>query len=155
MQTPGITLICGSSLSGKTHIVYSLLSELANKDKNIMTIESISKYQLANVNQCELNENIGFNIDKAMRFIEFQSPDIVYFEGITSKTALDYFGSLVFKNKVLITEFLADNMADLNKKLSYDDFQMFKPLISCIIFVHNQQSIEVFDKAELKRFTGI
>ena len=64
-----------------------------------MTIESISKYQLNNVNQCELNENIGFNLDKAMRFIEFQSPDIVYFEGITSKTALDYFGSLVFKNK--------------------------------------------------------
>ena len=155
MQTPGITLICGSSLSGKTHIVYSLLSELSNSDKNIMTIESISKYQLQNVNQCELNENIGFNLDKAMRFIEFQSPDIIYFEGITSKVALDYFGSLVFKNKSLITEFLADNMADLNKKLSYDDFQMFKPLISCIIFVHNQQSIEVFDKTELKRFTGI
>ena len=155
MQSAGITLICGSSLSGKTHIVYSLLSELSSSDKNIMTIESISKYQLANVNQCELNENIGFNLDKAMRFIEFQSPDMIYFEGITSKSALDYFSSLVFKNKVLITEFLADNMADLNKKLSYDDFQMFKPLISCIIFVHNQQSIEVFDKTELKRFTGI
>lgn len=155
MQSAGITLICGSSLSGKTHIVYSLLSELANKDKNIMTIESISKYQLPNVNQCELNENIGFNLDKAMRFIEFQAPDIIYFEGITSKSALDYFSSLVFKNKILVTEFLADNMADLNKKLSYDDFQMFKPLISCIIFVHNQQSIEVFDKTELKRFTGI
>ena len=87
-----------------------------------MTIESISKYNLENVNQCELNENIGFNMEKAMRFIEFQSPDLIYFEGITSKIALDYFGSLVFKNKVLITEFLADNMADLNKKLSYDDF---------------------------------
>ena len=75
-----------------------------------MTIESIAKYNLENVNQCELNENIGFNIEKAMRFIEFQSPDIIYFEGITSKTALDYFSSLVYKNKVLITEFLADNI---------------------------------------------
>lgn len=155
IEKPGIILVCGASLAGKTHIIYSILSEMTRPNKNIMTLESISKYNLEYVNQCELNENIGFNIEKAMRFIEFQNPDLIYFEGITSKNALDYFGSLVFKNKVLITEFLADNMADLNKKLSYSDFEMFKPLISCIIFVHNQKSIEVFDNNELKRFTGI
>ncbi len=155
LETPGITLVCGSSLSGKTHIIYSILNDISTSGKNIMTIESIAKYNLENINQCELNENIGFNIEKAMRFIEFQSPDIIYFEGITSKIALDYFSSLVFKNKVLITEFLADNMAELIKKLSYSDFEMFKPLISCIIFVHNSESIEVFDKSELKKFTGI
>ena len=155
IEKPGIILVCGSSLSGKTHIIYSILSDIATSDKNIMTIESIAKYNLEKVNQCELNENIGFNMDKVMRFIEFQSPDLIYFEGITSKTALDYFSSLVFKNKVLITELLADNMADLNKKLSYTDFDMFKPLISCIIFVHNFQSIEVFNKDEIKKFTGI
>ena len=152
IEKPGVILVCGSSLSGKTHIIYSILTGIADLNKNIMTIESIAKYKLDNINQCELNENIGFNIEKAMRFIEFQSPDIIYFEGITSKTALDYFSSLVFKNKVLITEFLADNMADLNKKLSYNDFEMFKPLINCIIFVHNQNSIEVLDKSDLKKF---
>ncbi len=152
IDSSGIILVCGASLAGKTHIIYSILSEISGLNKNIMTLESVSKYNLKNVSQCELNENIGFNIDKAMRFIEFQSPDIIYFEGITSKTALDYFSSLVFKNKVLITEFLADNMADLNKKLSYGDFEMFKPLISCIIFVHNQSRIEVLDKTDLKKF---
>lgn len=155
LQNPGIILVCGASLSGKTHIIYSILSDIAKADKNIMTIESIAKYKLESINQCELNENIGFNMDKAMRFIEFQSPDLIYFEGITSKSALDYFSSLVFKDKILITELLADNMADLNKKLSYNDFEMFKPLISCIIFVHNSQSIEVFDKKEIKKFVGI
>lgn len=155
VKKPGIILVCGSSLSGKTHIIYSILSDIANPNKNIMTIESIAKYKLENVNQSELNENIGFNMDKVMRFIEFQSPDLIYFEGITSKTALDYFSSLVFKDKVLITELLADNMADLNKKLAYDDFAMFKPLISCIIFVHNVQSIEVFDKDEINKFMAM
>ena len=38
-----------------------------------MTLESISKYELKGVNQCEFNENVGFNMDKAARFIEFQS----------------------------------------------------------------------------------
>lgn len=155
VNNAGIVLVCGASLAGKTHIVYSILSDVAESDKNIMTIESIAKYNLKHVNQCELNENIGFNIEKAMRFIEFQSPDLIYFEGITSKNALDYFSSLVFKNKVLITEFLADNMADLNKKLSYNDFEMFKPLISCVIFVHDQERIEVLDKTDLNKFLSL
>lgn len=155
LERSGILLVCGSSLSGKTHTVYSILSELSKTNKNVMTIESISKYDINNINQCELNENVGFNIEKAMRFIEFQSPDIIYLEGITTKTALDYFGSLVFKNKILITEFLADNMADLNKKLSYADFEMFKPLITCIIFIHDKRRIEVLDKSDLKKFINI
>ena len=155
VNNAGIVLVCGASLAGKTHIVYSILSDVAASNKNIMTIESIAKYNLQYVNQCELNENIGFNIEKAMRFIEFQSPDLIYFEGITSKSALDYFSSLVFKNKVLITEFLADNMADLNKKLSYSDFEMFKPLISCVIFVHDQERIEVLDKSDLNKFLNM
>jgi len=91
IQNPGIVLVCGSSLSGKTHVIYSLLLEIAKEHKNIMTIESIAKYNLENVNQCEINENIGFNLDKALRFIEFQSPDIIYLEGVKTKEAFDYF----------------------------------------------------------------
>lgn len=151
-KKPGIILVCGSALRGKTHVIYSILSNIANKNKNIFTIESISKYNLENVYQCELNENIGFNLEKAMKFIEFQSPDIIYFEEITTKEGLEYFSSLVFKDKTLITEFLADNMADLSKKLSYSDFELFKSLITCLIFIHSTDRIEVFDKDDLKRF---
>ncbi len=151
-KKPGIILVCGSALRGKTHVIYSILSNIANKNKNIFTIESISKYNLENVYQCELNENIGFNLEKAMKFIEFQSPDIIYFEEITTKEGLDYFSSLVFKDKTLITEFLADNMADLSKKLSYNDFELFKSLITCLIFIHSADRIEVLDKDDLKRF---
>lgn len=152
LTTPGIVLVCGSSLSGKTHVIYSLLLEIANTNKNIMTIESIAKYNLENVNQCELNENIGFNLDKALRFIEFQSPDIVYLEGIKTKEAFDYFSSLVFKDKTVITEFLANNMAELRKKMAFSDFETFKSLISCLIFIHSPQSVEVFDKSTVQKY---
>lgn len=151
-STPGIVLVGGSNLSGKTHFIYSLLSEIGDSSKNVMTIESITKYDLPNVNQCELNENIGFNLDKAMRFIEFQSPDVIYFEGIATKEGLDYFSSLVFKDKVLITEFLANNFDDLRKKLSYPEFGMFKSLLNCLVFMHSQNSIEVFDKEALEKY---
>lgn len=152
LNTPGIIIVCGSPLSGKTHIIYSLLLEAANKNKNIMTLESIAKYTLKNVHQCELNENVGFNMDKASRFIEFQSPDIIYLEGIKSKESFDYFANLVFDNKTIIMEFLANNMEDLRYKLSFSDFETLKSLISCMIFIHSQDSIEVFSKETVQKY---
>ncbi len=152
LSAPGVILICGSSLSGKTHLIYSILSDLIPKNKNVMTLESIAKYKIKNVSQCELNENIGFNLDKAMRFIEFQAPDIIYFEGITTKEGLDFFTSLTLKNKTLITEFMAENMDDLRRKFEFSEFTMFKSVISCLVFIHNKQSIEVFNREELDRY---
>ncbi len=152
LNKPGVVLICGASLSGKTHLIYSILSNLIPKFKNVMTLESIAKYNLKNVSQCELNENIGFNLDKAMRFIEFQSPDILYFEGIATKEGLDFFTSLTLKNKALITEFLAENMDDLRRKFEFSEFTMFKSVISCLVFIHNKESIEVFNREELDKY---
>ena len=152
IKNAGFTLVCGASQSGKTHVIYSILLELAKEKKNVMTLESITKFNLEKVNQCELNENIGFNIDKASRFIEFQNPDIIYFEGVTTKEGLDYFSSLVFKDKSLITEFLADNIENLRHKLSFDDFCTFKSLINCIVFIHGKNNIEVFDKSSLEKY---
>lgn len=151
--SPGVILICGSPLSGKTHIIYSLLLEAAkDSTKNIMTLESIAKYNLKGVNQCELNENVGFNMDKASRFIEFQSPDIIYLEGIKTKESFDYFAGLVFEGKIVIMEFLANNMEDLRNKMAFSDFETLKSILSCMIFIHSQNSIEVFDKTTIQKY---
>ena len=152
LNIPGIIIVCGSPLSGKTHIIYSLLIEAQSMKKSIMTLESIAKYHLKNVHQCELNENVGFNMDKASRFIEFQSPDVIYLEGIKTKESFDYFASLVFDNKTIIMEFLANNMEDLRYKLSFSDFETLKSLISCMIFIHSQDSIEVFSKEAVQKY---
>jgi type IV pilus assembly protein PilB len=154
LSKPGIILVCGSPLSGKTHVIYSLLLEAAQKDRNksIMTLESIAKYDLSGVNQCELNENIGFNMDKAARFIEFQSPDIIYLEGIKTKESFDYFSGLVFDNKTIIMEFLANNMEDLRNKMSFSDFETLKSTTSCMVFIHSKDSIEVFDTKTVQKY---
>ena len=153
LSTPGVILVCGSPLSGKTHVIYSLLLEAAkDNSKNIMTLESIAKYNLKGVNQCELNENIGFNMDKASRFIEFQSPDIIYLEGIKTKESFDYFAGLVFEGKTIIMEFLANNMEDLRNKMAFSDFETLKSIISSMVFIHSKNSIEVFDKNTIQKY---
>lgn len=152
LNSYGIIPVCGASLCGKTHLIYSILQELNTPDKTFMTIESIAKYKLNGVHQSELNENIGFNMDKAMRFIEFQDPDVLYFENITTKEGLDYFSSLVFKNKTLLTEFLSDNIEDLRHKLSYPDFATFKSVISCLIYIHGKDDVEIFQGDSLNQY---
>ena len=152
VEKPGIILVCGSPLSGKTHVIYSLLMETTEIKKNIMTIESIAKYDLSHINQCELNENIGFNMDKALRFVEFQSPDVLYLEGIKTREAFEFLSELYYNDKTVITEFMANNMTDLRQKLAFDDFQVFKTLISCLVFIHSRESIEVFDKSTLQKY---
>jgi len=152
LEKPGIILVCGSPLCGKTHIIYSMLMDIASSNKNIMTIESIAKYELKYVNQCELNENIGFNIDKALRFVEFQSPDVIYLEGIKTRESFEFLSELFYNDKTVITEFMANNMTDLRQKLAFDDFQSFKSLVTCLIFIHSRDSIEVFDKVTLQKY---
>ena len=152
VEKPGIILVCGSPLGGKTHLIYSLLKETTHIKKNIMTIESIAKYELLHINQCELNENIGFNMDKALRFVEFQSPDVIYLEGIKTREAFEFLSELFYNDKTIITEFMANNMTDLRQKLAFDDFQSFKSLISCLVFIHSRDSVEVFDKSTLQKY---
>ncbi len=155
LEKPGIIMVCGSSLSGKTHVIYSLLLEASKTgNKNIMTLESISKYELEGVNQCEFNENVGFNMDKAARFIEFQNPDIIYLEGIKSKDSFDYFSSLVNYDKTIIMEFLANNMEDLRSKMAFSAFDNLKSIISAIVFIHSKNSVEVFNRETLQKYLG-
>ena len=57
-----------------------------------------------------------------------------------------------FKDKTVITEFMANNMADLRQKMAFTEFEMFKSLISCMIFIHSPNSIEVFDKNIVQKY---
>ena len=43
-------------------------------------------------------------------------------------------------------------MDDLRRKFDFSEFNMFKSVISCLIFIHGKDSIEVFNKAELDKY---
>ena len=155
IKKSGIIVVCGPSLSGKTHFIYSFLQYIVNKNTYypcVMTIESIAKYNLKNINQCELNESIGFNIDKAMKFIEFQNPDIIYFEGVNYNSSADYFTSLAYKNKTVIAEFPFNSVEELQERLSLQDFSVFKSMINAIIFIHSKDTIEIMSREAIKKY---
>src|SRR5262245_50792010 len=55
----GMILVTGPTGSGKTTTLYSMLAELISTTRNIVTIENPIEYQIAGVNQVEINDKRG------------------------------------------------------------------------------------------------
>ena len=73
----GILLITGTTGSGKTTTVYSILKDLIDSEKNIMTIEDPVEYKMDKVNQIQVNKKIGLSFEVGLRSILRQDPDII------------------------------------------------------------------------------
>ena len=78
LQLPtGIVLVCGPTGSGKTTTLYSMLATLRGTGKNIVTLEDPVEYEMAGVNQVQVNERTGLTFAKGLRSILRQDPDII------------------------------------------------------------------------------
>lgn len=73
----GIVLITGPTGSGKSSTLYAALNKLNDETVNIITIEDPVEYQLAGVNQVQVNEAVGMTFAAGLRSILRQDPDIV------------------------------------------------------------------------------
>lgn len=88
----GILLVTGPTGSGKTTTVYSILKDLRNISKNIMTIEDPVEYKMEGINQIQVNHKVGLTFEKGLKAILRQDPDIIMVGEIrdieTAKTAV-------------------------------------------------------------------
>ncbi len=73
----GIILVSGPTGSGKTTTLYSTLNRLESPDVNIVTVEDPVEYDLANINQAQINSKSGVTFASALRSILRQDPDII------------------------------------------------------------------------------
>ncbi len=84
-QPHGIILVTGPTGSGKTTTLYSCLQDLNRVDRNIITCEDPVEYQLAGINQVQINDDVGLSFSSALRSILRQDPDIVLVGEIRDK----------------------------------------------------------------------
>lgn len=77
MKPFGMILVTGPTGSGKTTTLYSALSELNQVGSNISTAEDPVEFNLMGINQCQMNDDIGFNFASALRAFLRQDPDII------------------------------------------------------------------------------
>ena len=73
----GILLVTGPTGSGKTTTLYSCLNYINRPDRKIITVEDPVEYQLAGINQVQVQEIIGFTFAMALRAMLRQAPNVV------------------------------------------------------------------------------
>jgi type II secretory ATPase GspE/PulE/Tfp pilus assembly ATPase PilB-like protein len=76
-MSQGMVLITGPTGSGKTSTLYTSLAKLVDTTKNVVTVEDPVEYQLARVNQVQVNVKAGLTFAAGLRSILRQDPDIV------------------------------------------------------------------------------
>lgn len=76
-KNSGLILLTGPTGSGKTTTLYSTLKELNSIDRNIITVEDPIEYQIAGINQVQVNAKAGLTFPKILRHILRQDPDII------------------------------------------------------------------------------
>lgn len=76
-QPYGMLLVTGPTGSGKTTTLYTILQELNQIEKNIITIEDPVEYKLNGINQVQVNTKAGLTFASGLRSVLRQDPDIV------------------------------------------------------------------------------
>jgi len=73
----GLVLVTGPTGSGKTTTLYAALTELNKPQKKIITVEDPVEYQLARVNQVQVNHKIDLSFARVLRTALRLDPDII------------------------------------------------------------------------------
>ena len=73
----GILLVTGPTGSGKTTTLYSALTAINNKERNILTVEDPIEYSLEGISQTQINPKINMDFARGLRAILRQDPDVV------------------------------------------------------------------------------
>ncbi|MFK7831524.1 MAG: GspE/PulE family protein [Congregibacter sp.] len=73
----GVLLVTGPTGSGKTTTLYASLASMDASDRKIITVEDPVEYQLAGVNQIQVQSQIELTFARALRAILRQDPDII------------------------------------------------------------------------------
>ena len=89
LRPHGIIIVCGPTGSGKTTTLYSVLSKLNTTRVNIMTLEDPVEYQIAGINQVQINPGVGLTFATGLRSFLRQDPNIILVGEIRDEETTD------------------------------------------------------------------
>lgn len=73
----GIIIVTGPTGSGKTTTLYSMLNELNDSRKNIITLEDPIEFDIKGISQTQVNSEAGLFFSNGLRSVLRQDPDVV------------------------------------------------------------------------------
>lgn len=131
----GLILVTGPTGSGKTTTLYGFLNHLNTVEKNIITVEDPVEYQLAGINQVQINPKIGLTFAAGLRSVLRQDPDIIMVGEIRdNETAEIAVRSALTGHLVLSTVHTNNTVATIGRLMNMDiDPYLISGTVSAII----------------------
>lgn len=131
----GLILFSGPTGSGKSTSMYKLASDLASRDKQVITVEDPVEKKIPSLIQMQVNEKAGINYDNALKSILRCDPDAMVIGEIRDyKTASQVITSSFSGHLVLSTIHAENSIGVINRlrdlNLSLEDI---KQTVICII----------------------
>lgn len=170
----GIILVTGPTGSGKSTTLYTVLRELNDIRRNIVTVEDPVEYQLEGVNQVQVMPKAGLTFASGLRSILRQDPDIVMIGEIRDgETASIAMRAAITGHLVLSTMHTNDTASTLVRlvDMGIESYVVASSLVgvvsqrlvkkickdcqySYIPELHEKQLLKLEDDMELKRGKG-
>jgi len=131
----GMVLVVGPTGSGKTTTMYSILDELNDPSRKIITLEDPVEYGFEGISQIPVNTRKGKSFAKVFRAVLRQDPDVIMVGEIrdvdTAKTALQ---AALTGHLVLSTFHASNAAAALSRMLdSIGDNPLFSSAIELVV----------------------
>ncbi len=93
-SSSGIILIVGTTGSGKTTTIYSLIHNIDYEKCSVMSVEDPVEYRMPFVNQQQVNEKAGVTFEALLKAAVRQDPDVLFMgevrDNFSAKVAIDF-----------------------------------------------------------------
>ncbi len=111
----GVVLISGPTGSGKTTTLYTLLSGIDRKMKNIVTLEDPVEYGLDGINQVKIDRKLSFN--DALRSVLRQDPDVILVGEVRDQETADLCFKAAATGHLVLSTIHANGAAEVITRL--------------------------------------
>lgn len=137
----GLIVIAGPTGSGKTTTIYSVLSILAKKDKNIVTLEDPIEYVIPGIRQVQVSESVDFGFSRALRALLRQDPDVIVIGEIRDGDTAQLAFQASLTGHLVICTIHAEDCAGVYARLS--NLGVHKDMMHSLILMISQRLIDV------------
>ncbi|MGN1337658.1 MAG: GspE/PulE family protein [Candidatus Coprovivens sp.] len=124
-NTSGIILVTGQIISGKTTTMYSMLKELKDDSKNIITIENPIKMKIDGINQAQVNIENGLTIPVLLESALLQDPNIIGLSEISDDETARLAVRSALNGKLIISTMPTKNIYTTLENLNNRDIEKY------------------------------
>jgi type IV pilus assembly protein PilB len=121
----GMILVTGPTGHGKTTTLYSILHILNTPEVNITTIEDPIEYEVARVNQTQVNVKAGVTFANGLRALVRQNPDIIMVGEIRDAETAEISVHAALTGHLLLSTLHTNNAASAVPRLADMNIQPF------------------------------